>query len=263
MKKILLVSSLSLAFGMMATVAQADYANVSIDSDIVLNYDQEIDMTNAVQVPTNVDLGDNIVNVVNQNNHNVTVNASGDVTNNNWVQGDIQVDVTAVGNNASIAVVNADVIGSEQGNQNTDINATGLIVGNRIGASEVELNATAVGNNLSISKVDAYDNDVSVGVGAVQFNYDSDISAVGIVSHNQFGVPKDPTVNVTAVGNNISSIDSTRSSTLQLNKGTTISAIGTVNNNLGNAHNHGTIGPINVAVTAVGNNLSISVPTKD
>lgn len=257
MKKTLLISSLSLAFSMMATTAHADFANIAIDSDIILNYDQEIDMTDAVQIPTNVDLGDNVVNVVNQNNHNVSINATGVVTNNNWLGDDINVDVTAVGNNASIEVVTGDVIGSLQGNQDSNISAVGLISGNRIGTSEIELNATAVGNNLSISQVEVEESDVIVGVGAVQFNYDSAISASGAVTNNQIGVPRDPTVNVTAVGNNISSINGTFSTTMQLNRGTDISASGLVGGNRGN------IGPVNVAVTAVGNNLSISLPDQD
>ena len=254
MKKTLLVSSISLAFSLLAVTAQADYADISIDSDIILNLDQEVDLTGAIQIPT-VELEWDASNTIIQNNHATNITAVGTV-NNNSSTGDINVDVTAVGNNVSVDlsdISEVGVIGVVQGNQETTVSAIGEINGNNIGVAEVELNTTAVGNNISISNVDT---DVQPNLGSVQFNYDTTISAEATINDNNFGVPRDPTVNVTAVGNNISSFDGTLSSTNQLNVNSTVSSVGQVNGNLGN------IGPITVAVTSVGNNLSISVPTE-
>jgi len=170
-------------------------------------------------------------------------------SNNSTIRGDINLDVTAIGNNASIDVGSISTIGAVQGNQETNIAAIGAITGNNIGQVETELNVTAVGNNLSVSKTDIYDDDISATVGAVQFNYDSSITATGVVSDNAFGVPRDPAVTVAAIGNNFSSFNGITSSNMQLNVGTTISSHGIVNSNTGN------IGPVNVSVTS-----SVSFP---
>lgn len=253
MNKTLLAASLATAFTMMATTAQADYTNVVIDSDVVLNYNQEIDMTGAVNVPT-VEIDETGNNVVSQNNHDVIIQATGIVSNNNLIGDDINVNVNAIGNNASIEIDDSVTIGSVQGNQNTDITAAGSITNNQIGEVETELNVTAVGNNLSIARTEIDDEDTTAAIGAVQFNYNTTVTASGVVSGNNFGVRRDPVVKVSAIGNNFSSFEGVTTSNMQLNRGVTISSFGSFSDNTGN------IGPIDVSVTSVGNNLAIKLP---
>lgn len=253
MKKTLLAASLVTAFTMMSTTAQADYANVVIDSDVVLNYNQEIDMTGAVNVPT-VEIGETGDNVVSQNNHDVTIQSTGIISDNNTIGGDINLNVNAIGNNASIEVDNYATIGSVQGNQESTISASGFITENRIGDVETELNVTAVGNNLSIARTEVDNEATSAAVGAIQFNYDTTITATGVVKGNNFGVQRDPVIKVSAIGNNFSAFNGVTTSNMQLNKGTTITSFGSFSGNVGN------IGPVDVSVTSVGNNLSIKLP---
>ena len=258
MKNTILATSIALAC--FATVAHADYPEVIINSDIVLDYDQYIDMTSVVNVPTSVDLSDTADISVNQFNHDSPISATGGVSNNTMPQGtdgitSIEVNVTAVGNNAAIEVDSANpVIGSVQGNQNSTHYATGNITGNRIDLAQgeiVQLDVTAVGNNLSI---DAEDSRGGIELGSIQFNYESGSTAVGSISGNGFdvnAVGRDPVLNVTAVGNNLSVIAPTTGSLTQINRGSAVHALGLISRNTGN------VGPVELAVTAVGNNISI------
>jgi len=270
MKKLALVSSVAIVCSFAAMTASADYPTVSIDSEITLNYDQDIDISGAVNVPT-VDMDTDADISVNQFNHDSPVTAVGSVSNNSAGWGgsgitDLHVDVTAVGNNASIEL-NTDnaVVGAVQGNQNGGATAIGSITNNSINLgtvqnedgkwvdAEVELNVTAVGNNLTI------EGDVAgTQVGSVQFNYDSPVTATGYINGNGFDVtplrPRDPKLTVTAVGNNLTAPLGTTGSMLQINRNSPITAIGSVSSNRGN------IGPVNVSVTAVGNNISIKAP---
>ena len=256
MKNTILATSIALAC--FATVAHADYPEISINSDIVLDYDQYIDMTSAVNVPTTVEISDVADISINQFNHDSPITAIGGVTNNmGRADGitSIDVDVTAVGNNASIEVDSATpVIGSVQGNQNSTHYASGNIVGNRIDLADgeiVQLDVTAVGNNLSI---DAEDSRGGIELGSIQFNYESGSTAIGNITGNGFdvnAVGRDPVLNVTAVGNNLSVIAPTTGSLTQINRGSAVHATGLISRNTGN------VGPITLAVTAVGNNISI------
>jgi hypothetical protein len=263
LKTINLMSSIAIAC--LTTVAYADYPEITINSEIVLNYEQEIDLTDAISIPTAVALPDADISV-NQFNHDSSVTAIGSVVNNrpSGVDGEvisaIDVQITAVGNNASIDVSDLEtpVIGSVQSNQNSDHTAIGRIANNRIDLGEdeiVNLAVTSIGNSLSIeANVDA-DADVdTIGIGSAQFNYDSYTSADGSITGNGFGVNArgvDPTLSVTAVGNNLSSLSPTNGTLAQLNLNSSVSATGLV------AGNTGQIGPINVNVTAVGNSISI------
>jgi len=275
MKKSVVASSISLAFVLVATTASADYPEVTIDSEIYLNYDQEIDLSGAVNVPT-VDMGDDADVSVNQFNHDSPVFATGDVSGNMGANGsgitDLHVDVTAVGNNASIDIASDNtVIGAVQGNQNGGATAVGSITRNRIDLDKVinedgdlvdgivELNVTAVGNNLTVASANGDGLD-GTQIGSVQFNYDSPVTATGYISGNGFGinpVSRDPKLVVTAVGNNLTSVLGTTGSMLQVNRNSTVSARGYV------SRNRGDIGPVSVNVSAVGNNISIKAPTVD
>lgn len=286
MKKTLLVSAVSLALTMAAATAQADFPAVIIDSDVILNYDQTIDLTGAIQVPgTSVNLQDADISV-NQFNHDSAISATGNVINNTpsgidgQVISDLQVNVTAVGNNASIDLEDQVLIGSVQGNQNGGATATGNITGNRVDLDDVvnsdgemvagivELNVTAVGNNLSVSALDdKLGADTSIG--SMQFNYDSPVTATGSIVNNGFGVDpmappavavapprRDPVLVVTAVGNNLSTLAGTTGSMTQINRNSPVSATGLISRNIG------FVGPVSLDVTAVGNNISISGPTE-
>ncbi len=277
MKKIVLVSSVAVLSSFLAMTASADYAPVVIDTDTVINleYDKTIDLTGSVNVPTvNMDGVEADISV-NQFNHDSPVSAVGSVTNNMSGAGDgitdLHVDVTAVGNNASIDLnANDTVIGVVQGNQNGGANAVGNISGNTINLDTVtnadgeeiegivELNVTAVGNNLTIKSADDYGVN-GTQIGTVQFNYDSPVTAVGSISGNGFGVNpirRDPSLAVTAVGNNLTAPLGTTGSILQENVNSPISAFGFVSGNVGD------IGPVTVSVSAVGNNISIKAPTE-
>lgn len=282
MKKKTLATAVALATAFTLTTASADYPEVIIDSEILLNYDQEIDMTNAVTLPTiDSDALGNADISVNQFNHDSAVSSTGNVINNTptGVDGqaitDLQVNVTAVGNNASIELdKEATTIGAIQGNQNGGASASGNISGNRVDLDKVldadgnevdgivELNVTAVGNNLSIDS----DATKSVAVGTMQFNYDSPVNATGNISGNGFGVDptptsttapvvapvaRDPKLTVTAVGNNLSTIQTTTGSMTQINRNSPINATGLI------SANTGFVGPVSLDVTAVGNNISI------
>lgn len=270
MNKITLVSSVAIVCSFAAMTASADYPSVSIDSEITLNYDQDIDVSGAINVPT-VDMDTEADISINQFNHDSPVTAIGGVSNNTAAGGtgitDLHVNVTAVGNNASVEL-NTDgvVVGAVQGNQNGGATAMGNITGNSINLgtvqdkdgnwvdAEVELNVTAVGNNLTI------EGDVAgTEIGTVQFNYDSPVTATGYINGNGFDVtpqrPRDPKLTVTAVGNNLTAPLGTTGSMLQINRNSPITAIGSVSGNRGN------IGPVNVNVTAVGNNISIKAPS--
>lgn len=277
MKNIVLVSSVAVLSSFFAMTANADYPPVVIDTDTVINleYDKTIDLTGSVNVPT-VDMKDVEADIsVNQFNHDSPVTAAGSVNNNMSGNGsgitDLHVDVTAVGNNASIEL-NADdtVIGAVQGNQNGGASAVGNISANSINLDTVtnadgeevegivELNVTAVGNNLTIKSVEDSGVD-GTKIGTIQFNYDSPVSSVGYISGNGFGVDpmrRDPILSVTAVGNNLTAPLGTTGSMLQENINSPISAIGFVSGNVGD------IGPVTVSVSAVGNNISIKAPTK-
>nr|CAA6807589.1 MAG: Unknown protein [uncultured Thiotrichaceae bacterium] len=280
MKKTTLAIALAATFA--ATTVSADYPEVIIDSDILLNYDQEIDMTSAVTLPSvSTDaLGDADISV-NQFNHDSPVSATGSVIDNTptGVDGqaitDLQVNVTAVGNNASIELdTDGTTVGAVQGNQNGGASATGEISGNRVDLDKVidadgnevdgivELNVTAVGNNLTIDGDAVKD----AAVGSMQFNYDSPVNATGTISGNGFGVDptaaptpepvvapvaRDPKLAVTAVGNNLSSIKGTTGSMTQINRNSPIAATGLISGNTG------FVGPVSLDVTAVGNNISI------
>lgn len=281
MKKNTLIKSIALAC-LTTTAAYADYPLVTIDSEIILNYDKEIDVKGAVDVPVaNVSAEADIS--VNQFNHEAPVSAVGRVVNNRpsgtdgEVISEVDVDVTAVGNNASIDVSGSSnpVIGSVQGNQVGGSTAIGEVSGNRIDLGEdqvVDVNVTAVNNNLSIGAEDAKGVE-GIELGSVQFNYDSPTTATGRIVGNGFGVdapgtnrtpvvtPRpagiDPKLTVTAVGNNLSSIAPTTGSLTQINRNSTVSASGTI------ARNIGQVGPVSLSVTAVGNNISIKQPETD
>lgn len=285
MKKTLLISSVTLALTMAAATAQADFPAVIIDSDVILNYDQTIDLTDSIQIPNSgVDLKNADISV-NQFNHDSPITATGNVINNtpSGIDGqaitDLQVNVTAVGNNSSIEFGGHSVIGAVQGNQNGGATATGNIIGNRVDLDEVmnddgemvagivELNVTAVGNNLSVSALD--DKGAEAAIGSMQFNYDSPVTATGMIVNNGFGVDpmappapvtpprgNDPVLVVTAVGNNLSALPGTTGSMTQINRNSPVSATGLISRNLG------FVGPVSLDVTAVGNNISITAPTE-
>lgn len=281
MKKNTLITSIALAC-LTTTVAYADFPLVTIDSEIILNYDQEIDVKGAVSVPVaNVSKEADIS--VNQFNHEAPVSAVGRVINNRpsgvdgQVISEVDVDVTAVGNNASIDVSGSSnpVIGSVQGNQVGGSTAIGEVSGNRIDLGEdqiVDVSVTAVGNNLSID-AENVKNVEGVELGSVQFNYESPTTATGRIVGNGFGVdapgtntaptvtpqPRgiDPKLTVTAVGNNLSSIAPTTGSLTQINRGSPVSASGVI------ARNIGQVGPVELSVTAVGNNISIKQPGEE
>jgi len=286
MKKTVLVSSIALAMTLTAATAQADFPAVIIDSDVILNYDQTIDLTSAIQVPgSGVNLDEADISI-NQFNHDSPVSATGSVINNTpsgidgQVISDLQVNVTAVGNNASVELADTAVIGAVQGNQNGGASATGVIMGNRVDLDDVvnddgetvagivELNVTAVGNNLSISSLDDKSLDAGATMGTMQFNYDSPVTATGMIVNNGFGVDplappapavapvrQDPVLVVTAVGNNLSTLGGSTGSMTQINRNSPISATGLITRNVG------FVGPVSLDVTAVGNNISISNPT--
>lgn len=277
MKRTILTTSITLAC-FVSLNAQADYPEVIIDSAIVLEYDQNIDMTGTVVVPTAVDIPDVADISVNQFNHDSPITATASVINNtpsginDETITSIDVTASAIGNNASIDVSsNVDpVIGSIQGNQNSDHIAIGTISGNRIdlGADEiVELNVTAVGNNLSIDAEDA-SNTGTINLGSIQYNYDSPSIATGSIVGNGFGVNApgtgpgtttqpagfDPKLTVTAIGNNLSTLAPTTGSITQINRNSPVVASGLVSQNVGQ------VGPISVNVSAVGNNINIKQP---
>ncbi|MCK5811014.1 MAG: hypothetical protein KAH00_07980 [Cocleimonas sp.] len=278
MKKLTLVRSIAIACSFTAMTANADFPTVVIDTDdtITLDYDQAIDMTGAINVPT-LEITDPADVSVNQFNHDSPVSAVGGVSNNISAGGsgitDLHVDVTAVGNNASIELgTDGLVVGAVQGNQNGGASAVGSITGNNINLgtvqnkegkwvdAEVELNVTAVGNNLTIDGVG--ENGITgTQLGSVQFNYESPVTATGSINNNGFNVsslrPRDPKLTVTAVGNNLSAPLGSTGSMLQINRASPISARGFVSGNRGN------IGPVNVSVSAVGNNISIKAPSVD
>jgi len=291
MKNTTLVTAIALACTF-TTTAFADFPNVVIDSKVVLNYEQEIDLTSAISVPT-VDISEYAANIsVNQFNHDSPVSAVGNVIDNQPTGAngetitDIHVDVSAIGNNASVNIATDNVvIGNVQGNQNGGATAIGNINNNRIDLGEitnedgelvdglVELNVTAVGNNLSIKALDDV-NLAGTTLGSMQFNYDSPVTASGTITGNGFGVApanpntppvvvtpvppgNDPKLQVSAIGNNLSAPLGTVGSMTQINRNSPISASGLVSSNLGN------IGPIDVDVTAVGNNISIGAISKD
>ncbi len=267
MKKIALVSSVAVVCSFITMTANADYPTVVIDGDTVINldYNKDIDVTGAVNVPT-VDMEGVDADIsVNQFNHDSPVTAVGNVSNNTGAGGagitDLEVDVTAVGNNASIELNTDDtVIGAVQGNQNGGALAIGTISNNRINLGEedaVELNVTAVGNNLTVSSADPDATVSGTKLGSIQYNYESPVTAVGSISQNGFGVNpmvRDPELTVTAVGNNLTAPLGTTGSMLQINRNSPISASGAV------FGNRGSIGPVTVSVTAVGNNISIKAP---
>lgn len=279
MKKSILAVSISLACAFAATTVSADFPEVIIDSEVYLNYDKNIDMTDAINIPT-VDLDEEATISINQFNHDSPVRATGNVIGNtpSGVGGqgitDLKVNVTAVGNNASVELnTNEEVIGAVQGNQNGGASASGNIIGNRVDLDDegiVELNVTAVGNNLSISGVDGKDLE-GVVVGSMQFNYDSPVTASGSIIGNGFGVDptgtpttpairppgKDPKLAVTAVGNNLSTILGTSGSMTQINRNSRITSTGLI------ARNTGFVGPVSLDVTAVGNNISIKGASVD
>jgi len=279
MKHTVLTASIAAAC-LVSASALADFPPVIIDTNIVLDYQQTIDMTGAVSIPTAVNLPDEADISINQFNHDSPITATANLINNTpsgldgqWITS-VNVDVTAVGNNASIDVSNTSpVIGSVQGNQNSMRTAVGAITGNRfdLDAGEiVELNVTTVGNNLTIDAEDA-SNIYGVQVGSIQYNYDSGSIAIGSITDNGFGVnapttpttttpvmpPRgnDPILNVTAVGNNLSTIAPTSGSMTQINRGSTVVATGLI------ARNIGPLGPVSMNVSAVGNNISIKQPT--
>lgn len=272
MKKILLVSAIAVACSFTVMTANADYPSINIDSDIYLNYDKDIDLTGAINVPTVNMTGDADISV-NQFNHDSPVTATANVSDNMSVGGtgitDLHVNVTAVGNNASIDLsTNDTVVGAVQGNQNGGATAVGSITRNSINLGTVqndkgewveglvELNVTAVGNNLTIASTKDT-NVTGTQLGSVQFNYDSPVTATGYINGNGFGVDpiaRDPKLSVTAVGNNLTAPLGTTGSMLQLNRNSPISARGYV------VGNRGSIGPVNVTVSAVGNNISIKAP---
>ncbi len=284
MKKSILAVSVSLACAFAATTASADYPEVIIDSEVLLNYDKDIDMTDAINIPT-VEIDQDADVSINQFNHDSPVSANGSVVNNRptGVNGqaitDLKVNVTAVGNNASVDIdTDNAVIGAVQGNQNGGATATGNISGNRVDLDRVknadgvevdgivELNVTAVGNNLAVNSVDDERLDGTT-IGSMQFNYDSPVRASGSITGNGFGVDpartgiarptrvRDPKLTVTAVGNNLSTILGTSGSMTQINRNSEVRASGLI------ARNTGFVGPVSLDVTAVGNNISIKAPT--
>jgi hypothetical protein len=273
MKNIIIALPFSLT---LATAALADFPPVYIDPEAVINldYGETIDMTGTVNVPSGLDLPDANINV-NQFNHASPTTAVGSVINNvpsgvgdNTIDY-INVNVTAVGNNAAIDISKngtAPVVGAVQGNQDGSIStAAGTISGNRVDLIDgeiVELNVTAVGNNLSIEN----DSGTKTTLGSIQFNYDSGATATGSIINNGFGVNppnmrptptpqvtrgRDPELNVTAVGNNLATVAPTVGSMTQINRGSPITATGTISGNIG------AVGPVLLDVTAVGNNISI------
>lgn len=272
MKKGLLKTSIAAAC-LVSVNAFADFPDVVIDSEIVLDYGSTLDMSGAVNIPTvqNNSLLDADISI-NQFNHDSPVTAIANVVNNTptGVDGqtitEVQVDVTAVGNNADIDIVDSSiVIGAVQGNQGSLHTAVGNINGNRIDldyGSIVELNVTSVGNNLTVGAENP-DYVDGIHLGTVQFNYESGSTAIGSIDGNGFGVDvagtpapvpplgNDPLLNVTAVGNNLTSLAQTTGSISQINRGSAIQATGVI------ARNIGFIGPIGMNVTAVGNNISI------
>lgn len=283
MKKNTLITSIALACLTTTTVAYADFPLVTIDSEIILNYDQKIDLQGAVSVPVaNVPTEADIS--INQFNHESPIESIGRVVNNRpsgldgQVISEIDVDVTAVGNNASIDVSGSSnpVIGSVQGNQVGGSTAIAEVSGNRIDLGEdkiVEVSVTSVGNNLSIDAEDPAGVD-GIVLGSVQFNYESPTTATGRIVGNGFGVDApgttaapnpvvtppvgiDPKLTVTAVGNNLSAIAPTTGSLTQINRGSPVSASGVI------ARNIGQVGPVSLSVTAVGNNISIKQPGSD
>lgn len=277
MKKGLLKTSIATAC-LVSVNAFADFPEVVIDSEIVLDYGSTIDMSGAVNIPTvqhNSAVDADIS--INQFNHDSPVTAVANVFNNTptGVDGqtitEVQVDVTAVGNNADIDIVDSSiVIGAVQGNQGSLHTAVGSISGNRIDldyGNVVELNVTSVGNNLTVGAENP-DYVEGIHLGTVQFNYESGSTAIGSIDGNGFGVDvagtpapvvppagNDPTLNVTAVGNNLTSIAPTTGSISQINRGSGVQATGVI------ARNIGFIGPIAMNVTAVGNNISIKQPS--
>lgn len=256
----------------MSGAVYADFPNVVIDTEIVLDYNETIDMNDAVNIPTASDLATVADISVNQFNHESGIDVMGEVLNNVGA-GEINVNVTGVGNNASIDVGLNDkgsAVGAVQGNQVSPINASVNVERNTIiEESEVIVELTAVGNNLNI------ENEIGgTTVGSIQFNYDSGITAVGAIDNNGFGVaapveppaptpppppaPRpDPALTVTAVGNNLATVAPTIGSMTQINRNSPILVTGSI------AGNIGSVGPISLDVTAVGNNISISQPGDD
>ena len=229
-----------------STQAFAVYPTITVDGGIVVNVDDNV--TVGVSVPTAPDLSGVTADVTNmQNLHDVTVNATGVVSGNSGVVGNITVDTTAVGNNANLT--SDGNIGNVQGVQNTNIYANGSVVSNNLPINtEVEVNTTAVGNNLSAT---------GVNVGNVQYLHDSNVSATGTISNNSFGATRpinlDPAVTVTSVGNNAAITGDVVVSNQQL-VGVNVSAGAYVQSNV----NPGTI---TVNATAVGNNIVVNGPS--
>lgn len=250
----------------------ADFPNVVIDTEIVLDYNETINMKNAVNIPTASDLP-NVADVsINQFNHESGIDVAGEVLNNVGA-GETLVNITGVGNNAVVDVSlneSGSAVGAVQGNQVSPIDASVNVERNTIiEGSEVIVELTAVGNNLSI------ENELGgTTVGSIQFNYDSGITAVGAIDNNGFGVaapveppaptpppppaPRpDPALTITAVGNNLVSVAPTIGSMTQINRNSPIVASGSISGNIGS------VGPISLDVTAVGNNISVSQPGSD
>lgn len=202
---------------------------------------------------------------VEQANVNSPVTAHADVSNN-WGLDETNIDMTAVGNNVSVAVSNEHSFntGINQSNLNSAVTAEAYVNNNwTTPEAEIFIDVTAVGNNISIDQATLHG---SVGATLSQYNENSPVSAVATVNGNMFGAirPRDPDIDAVAVGNNTSiSLDPLQTNQVgqvtaavsQTNVNSPVTAAGQI---VGNRGFFTGVGIVNVSGTAVGNNLNIS-----
>lgn len=226
----LVVSVVVLAM-LVPTTARADYAPVTVNGGILLNYDQTVDVVH----PINMDADATST----QFNHEIDVNAKSVLVGNRNL-GEVNVDVVGAGNVADVVL--GDTATVVQGVQESNISASSVARANSIPVDEVFVDVTALGNQSSVE---------SGVVSNTQFVYDSAISARSEVSLNGFGVlPLDPLLNTTAIGNTASLIGDDVAN-YQLNRNVSISAESIMRSN------RGAIGPVELNTKAIGNAVTI------
>lgn len=232
-----------------------------------LNYDDRLkgDTWLTVDSDISLDIENNGELTIDQGNKKGHATASAISTNNQRVIEKIDVDATAVINNASIdtignghGILNVDAL---QTNTKGDATATASITRNSV-LPETELfaTATAVINNLSINTSEDLSSEIA------QINHAGDSTATARINNNRFTVadgvvpppprPFDPAPSATAVVNNLSLPGNAISTTVaQQSVGGSATAFAEARGNIGVGQL--TTGFIEVDATAVINNLSI------
>lgn len=231
-----------------------------LNLDVDINTDRNIEGTGGVDLSgVNVEgVGDITVNVPQQVGNAIEFNQNnlGDVNSSlkyqgEWIAGDFESSVAAVGNNASISTIGATAVEGIQNNSG-DINANSNVkLLHLVAIDSVDISATAVANNISVTSTD------DLVLDTIQNNTGDDVNASAdvLLMGQRSLTTADVNVEVAAVGNNLSaSYDGSLVGSVVQENCADIDA-------RANVTVLGMKDPVNV--TAVGNNLSIRLPVNN